>query len=38
MKIISAHQPNFIPYLGFFDKMKESDVFVIRDEVLFSEK
>jgi hypothetical protein len=37
-KVLSAHQPNFIPYLGFFDKMKNSDVFVIRDEVLFVKK
>jgi len=36
--IVSAHQPNFLPYLGFFDKMKNSDIFVIRDEVLFIEK
>jgi hypothetical protein len=36
--VIAAHQPNFIPYLGFFDKMKKSDVFVIRDEVLFVDK
>jgi len=34
---ISAHQPNFMPYLGFFHKMKESDIFVIRDEILFSD-
>ncbi len=33
--IVAAHQPNFIPYLGFFDKMKKSNIFVIRDEVLF---
>jgi hypothetical protein len=37
-EIVSAHQPNFIPYLGFFDKMKSSDIFVIRDEVLFVRK
>ena len=34
--VISAHQPNFIPWLGFFDKMKKSNIFVIRDDVLFS--
>ena len=34
--VISAHQPTFIPYLGFFDKMKKSNIFVIRDDVLFS--
>ncbi|MDP3026587.1 MAG: WbqC family protein [Nanoarchaeota archaeon] len=37
-KIMSAHQPNFLPYLGFFDKMMQSEVFVIRDECQFSEK
>ncbi|MFH1358969.1 MAG: WbqC family protein [archaeon] len=36
--IVSAHQPNFMPYLGFFDKMRKSDIFVIRDEVLFVKK
>lgn len=36
--IVSAHQPNFMPYLGFFDKMQKSDIFVIRDEVLFVKK
>jgi WbqC-like protein family len=37
-RIVSAHQPNFLPYLGFFDKMIRSDVFVIRDEVQFVER
>jgi len=37
-KIMSAHQPNFLPYLGFFDKMKNSDIFIIRDEVQFTER
>jgi hypothetical protein len=36
--VISAHQPNFMPYLGFFDKMLKSDIFVIRDEVLYVKK
>jgi hypothetical protein len=35
--VMSAHQPNFLPYLGFFDKMAQSDIFVIRDEVLFTD-
>lgn len=34
-KVVSAHQPNFLPYLGFFDKMRQSGIFVIRDEVQF---
>ena len=37
-KIIACHQPNFLPYLGFFDKMKQCDIFVIRDEVLYVKK
>jgi hypothetical protein len=37
-KVVSAHQPNFLPYLGFFDKMRKSDAFVIRDEVQFIER
>jgi len=37
-RIMSAHQPNFLPYLGFFDKMISSDIFVIRDEVQFVER
>lgn len=26
---VAIHQPNFIPYAGFFEKMKQSDIFVI---------
>ena len=37
-RVMSAHQPNFIPYLGFFDKMQQSDIFIIRDEVQFVER
>lgn len=37
-KVMAAHQPNFLPYLGFFDKMLKTDVFVIRDEVQFTER
>ncbi len=33
--IVSAHQPNFAPWLGFFDKMLHSDVLVLLDTVQF---
>jgi hypothetical protein len=29
--ICSIHQPNYIPYLGLFDKIKHSDIFVFYD-------
>jgi len=33
--IVSIHQPNYLPWLGFFDKIKRSDLFVIFDDVQF---
>ena len=33
--IVSGHQPNYLPWLGFFDKMLQSDVFIIEDCVQF---
>jgi WbqC-like protein family len=33
--IVSAHQPNFAPWLGFFDKAWHSDVLVLLDTVQF---
>ncbi len=35
MKIISAHQPAYIPWLGYFHKILLSDEFVIMDDVQF---
>ena len=33
--IVSIHQPNYIPWLGFFHKLLLSDVYVIFDDVQF---
>ena len=35
--IVTCHQPNYLPHLGFFHKMNQSDVFVIYDTVQFSD-
>ena len=32
-KVVAIHQPNFFPWLGFFDKVVRSDVFVVLDHV-----
>ena len=32
---VSIHQPEHFPYLGFFKKMDESDIFVILDDVQY---
>jgi hypothetical protein len=33
--IVAAHQPNFLPWLGFFDKLARADVLVLLDDVQF---
>lgn len=34
--IVSIHQPNYIPWLGYFYKIAQSDIFVFLDDVQFS--
>ena len=29
------HQPNYLPWIGFFDKLRRCDVFVLLDEVQY---
>jgi len=33
--VVSGHQPNYLPWLGFFDKMLQCDLFIIEDNVQF---
>jgi len=36
--IISVHQPQYIPWLGYFDKIARSDTFVFLDNVQYKER
>lgn len=33
--VVTIHQPDFIPWLGFFDRMARSDHFIVLDDVQF---
>lgn len=33
--IISVHQPQYLPWLGYFDKINRADIFVLLDNVQF---
>ena len=34
-KLVSIHQPNYLPWLGFFNKVSQSDVYVVFDDVQY---
>ncbi|MBE0675147.1 MAG: WbqC family protein [Bacteroidales bacterium] len=36
--VVGIHQPNYIPWLGYFYKIFMSDIFVFHDDVQFSKK
>ena len=33
--LVAIHQPNFFPWLGFFDKLKKAEIFIVLDQVQF---
>ena len=33
--IVTIHQPDFLPWLGFFDRWEKSDLYIVLDDVQF---
>jgi hypothetical protein len=36
--ILSVHQPQYMPWLGYFDKIYRSDIFIFLDQVQYKER
>ncbi len=37
-KIVAIHQPNFVPWIGYFHKILKSDVFIFLDHVEYTKR
>src|ERR1700730_2689424 len=37
-RVVAIHQPNFLPWLGYFDKLARCDMFVLLDSVQFPKR
>ena len=37
-KVVAIHQPNFFPWIGYFEKMARADSFIFMDNVQFPKK
>src|SRR5574337_272407 len=37
-RVVAIHQPNFFPWLGYFNKIARSDMFIVMDNVQFPKK
>ncbi|HXN92753.1 MAG TPA: WbqC family protein [Candidatus Sulfotelmatobacter sp.] len=35
MTLVAIHQPNFLPWLGYFDKIRRAQAFILLDDVQF---
>ena len=35
-RILAAHQPNYLPWLGYLSKVGQADVFVVADDVQYT--
>ena len=35
MKTVTIHQPEYLPWIGFFDRIYQTDIFVILDDVQY---